>query len=273
MWISWCMSIVQLCIKSNKVAAACRCASSSWAFLDVIWYVIIGRFCGMQQPKVGNTAEVCLGVLAIKWSQTYEITPNNQQFISQTMSALLLVLFFEFVKASLWQLQTDGEITHFTCQNNWFAEWKKKPNCVVLFRRRNWICVQGKIKTHTKKNPSRKCFLCDGRVLEVLCWLTWLCRSSSWALETLGCACLGSAEPSGEPRWPLPPFQLSNTQLAAPKHVLDTDNSLSCCVYSPCSYEVHFIYECVVSTLCCLAPLPVKMQITLKSLGSLFIFL
>lgn len=154
MWISWCMSIVQLCIKSNKVAAACRCASSSWAFLDVIWYVIIGRFCGMQQPKVGNTAEVCLGVLAIKWSQMYEITPNNQQFISQTMSALLLVLFFEFVKASLWQLQTDGEITYFTCQNNWFAEWgKKKPNCVVLLRRRNWICVQGKIKTHTKKKP------------------------------------------------------------------------------------------------------------------------
>jgi len=60
----------------------------------------------------------------------YEITPNNQQFISQTMSALLLVLFFEFVKASLWQLQTDGEITHFTCRNNWFAEWGKKNQTV-----------------------------------------------------------------------------------------------------------------------------------------------
>lgn len=271
MWISWCMSTVQLCIKSNKVAAACRCASSSWAFLDVIWYVIIGRFCGMQQPKVGNTAEVCLGVLAIKWSQMYEITPNNQQFISQTMSALLLVLFFEFVKASLWQLQTDGEITHFTCRNNWFAEWEKKTKlCSASQKKKLDLCAGENKNTHKKT-----------QVGSAFCVMAVFWKFSvDW---------LGSAEaaaehwrPWGVHAWvllslqeslagPCPPFS-SPTPSWLLLSMFWTQITLSLAVFTA-PVVMKFIYECVVSTFCSLAPLPVKMQIALKSLGLLFIFL
>lgn len=60
---------------------------------------------------------VCLGAVAVglavfghfgyqKGFQLYQIIKNSQQFISSTVSALILVLFFEFVESFVMAITT-----------------------------------------------------------------------------------------------------------------------------------------------------------------------
>lgn len=124
--------------------------------------------------------------------------------------------FLGLLKASLLQLQADGEITRSTCQNYQCAE-KKTSNAA---QNEKMDLCSGKKK---KKNKLGSVFLCDGRVLagrEFSARLAGLCREPAVSNCPRGLDALVPAEhlPSQVPCWLLlPTFALPFSALSLPR--------------------------------------------------------